>query len=104
KSAAPLRTFTRGQIVPHYTTTPQPRRRRSAGDALDFVCRERRICRHDRQLLELRLRDQHAVEWIAMVWRQRSRPETVLMRYRQRCDIAAQHQLRDHQLRRPAEL
>jgi hypothetical protein len=47
--------------------------------------------RHDRQALYLGLRDQHAIEGIAMMRRQRRQPFCMLERYRERLKAADLH-------------
>lgn len=54
--------------------------------------------RHDRQAFDLSLRDQHAVEGIAMMWRQRRQPLCVLECYRKRLKAADLHAERKRDL------
>ena len=47
--------------------------------------------RHDRQAFDLRLRDQHAIEGIAMMGRERGQPLCMLDCYRERFKAADLH-------------
>jgi hypothetical protein len=65
---------------------------------LDRIGLETIVMPHDRQALDLRLRDQHAVEWIAVVGRQRRQPLGMLEYDRERLKAADLHAERKRDL------
>ena len=65
---------------------------------LDGIALEPIVVRHDQQALDLRLCDQHAIEGIAMMRRQRRQPLCVLERDREGLKAADLHAERKRHL------